>query len=218
MRTLPDVDLSDVQGWIAAFSYPAALALLVLAGFGAPLSEDLILLAAGIVTATEKGNLPLMIATAWVGVLLGDSALFGLGRRLGPRAANLRFLRKVLTPERIQRVNRHFARHGLATIFVVRFCIGLRAPAFVTAGMSRMHFRRFLAVDAAAALIYVPLLVWIGWRFGAAALDDVRATFTWILIAVVALGVALLVGRAVRHGRGMRFPRVEKSSPPRSPG
>jgi membrane protein DedA with SNARE-associated domain len=212
------VDLGPVEGWIAAFSYPAVLVLLVLAGFGAPVSEELVLLAGGIVTATQKSSLPLMAVTAWVGVLAGDSALFRIGQKLGPRAARLRSLRRVLSTEWLERVNHHFARHGALTIFVVRFCTGLRAPAFVAAGMSGMRYRRFLLADALAAAIHAPLLVWIGWRFGAVALDDVKAAVRWILIAILALAGALLAARAIRRRRrdalavGVPPRRVEDST------
>jgi membrane protein DedA with SNARE-associated domain len=211
------VDLGHVEGWIVAFSYPAVLLLLILAGFGAPVSEELILLAGGIVTATQSASLPAMMLIAWVGVLVGDSALFRIGQKLGPRATSLGWLRRVLPPERLRRMNQHFARHGAPTLFVVRFCTGLRAPTFVAAGMSRMRYRRFLIADGLAAAVHAPLLVWLGWRFGEVALSDVKTTLRWILIAVLLLGVALLAARAIRRKRREMVPagprrRVEDST------
>ena len=196
--------IGDVQSWIAAFSYPAMMVLLVVAGFGAPLSEDVILVAGGLAANAGQGSLVLMSLTGWVGVVVGDSLLFRVGQKLGPRPANVRFLQRLVTPERVRWVSRHFARHGVLTIIAVRFCMGLRVPGFVTAGMSGMRYRRFLLVDGLAALLYAPLLVWLGWRFGEVALADAKATMKWIPLAVVATVAALWVARVIRQRRQRR--------------
>jgi membrane-associated protein len=176
----------------------------VMAGFGAPVSEDLVLLAGGMVAAAGNANLLLMILTAWTGVLAGDSALFRIGRSFGARPVKLRFLDKLVTPERVRRVNYHFARHGMLTIFIVRFCMGLRVPTFVTAGMSGMRYSSFLAADALAALVYAPALVWLGWRFGEVALHDIEATLKWLPIAALTVAGALFAARVVRRRRQRR--------------
>jgi membrane-associated protein len=189
------VDLTGIQGLVEGFSYPAVLVLLTAAGMGAPLSEDLILVVGGLVAARSGASLPLMMLTAWLGLMIGDSLLFRIGARCGPRAAKLRGLRRVLTAGRVEAVNRHFGRYGAWTIFVVRFCIGLRLLTFLTAGMSGMRYRRFIVADGLAAAIYAPLLVWLGHRFGRAVLDDVQAALAWLLAVVV---FALAVGVGVR--------------------
>jgi membrane-associated protein len=207
------VGLDDVQAWIAAFSYPAMLALLVVAGFGAPLSEDVILVAGGLVAAAGNGSLLLISLTGWVGVVVGDSLLFRLGQKLGPRSMNVRFLQKLMTPQRVSRVSHHFARHGVLTIVLVRFCMGLRVPAYVTAGMSGMQYRRFLVADGLAALVYAPLLVWLGWRFGEAVLDDAAATLKWILFAALVVVGALYAAALIRRRRQRRStPEVLRDS------
>lgn len=200
------MELSDVQGLVEGFSYPAVLLLLTACGLGAPLSEDLILVVGGLVAAKAGGNLWLMMLTAWVGLVVGDSLLFRIGAKCGPRATRLRGVSKVLTAERVAWAQKHFDRHGALTIFVIRFCVGLRAVTFLTAGMSGMKYRRFLLADALAALIYAPVLVWLGYRFGQAVLDDVQATMGWLAMLLVcagavALGVRWMRRRALLRGR-----------------
>ena len=76
---------AQVVEWVAAFSYPAVLLLLVLCGVGAPLSEELIVIAGGLVVARSSASLPGMMVAAYVGMLIGDSLLFA-SAHAGPRA------------------------------------------------------------------------------------------------------------------------------------
>jgi membrane protein DedA with SNARE-associated domain len=199
------LNLSAAQSWIEAFSYPAVFLLLLGAGLGLPVSEEVVLITGGVVAGKSDGSLLLMIATAYVGVMIGDFALFQLGRRLGPRAVNHRFLRMALTPRRIGWVTSHFHRFGLLTVFIARFTIGFRAVTFLSAGISGVRTSRFLMADAAAALIYVPVSVWLGWRFGSVVLKDVENAFLWIILGLVAVvGTLLVVSILRRRRRGQK--------------
>lgn len=197
------LELGDLQGWIEAFSYPAVLALLIAAGLGAPLSEDAVLIAGGLVAAHADGNLLVMIAVAWAGVLIGDSCLWRIGRSLGSRAVSFRFVRRVLTPPRLEWARRHFDKHGAWTVFAARFLIGFRAVTFLSAGTTGMSYRRFIVADAAAATLFVPLLVFLGYRFGEAIVDDVKGTLGWLaIVAVIAVVLAAVVSAVRRRQAG----------------
>ena len=74
---------AQVVEWVAAFSYPAVILLLVLCGLGVPLSEELIVITGGLVVARSGGSLPGMMLAAYVGMLIGDSLLFRIGRPRG---------------------------------------------------------------------------------------------------------------------------------------
>jgi len=197
-----------VEGHVAAllahYSYLGVLGLLCAAGVGAPVSEDLVLLGGGMVIAQSRGSLPLMILCGWLGVVVGDAMLFRIGRHLGPRAARQRHLAKVLTPARVERVRSYYRRYGALTVVAVRFVPGLRATTILMAGSSGLSFRKFVAADGAAAMVTAPLLVWLGFRFGAIALRDVTRVGRVLLIAAVVAVIALIAARAVRQWRGRR--------------
>lgn len=207
------LDFAAVQSWIEVFSYPAVFLLLLGCGMGLPLSEDAVLIAGGIVTGRSGGSLPAMIAVAMAGVVCGDYILFRVGQRLGPRALNQKFIRKALTPKRVSWVTRHFHRYGALTVFIARFTIGLRVVTFISAGVSGIRTVKFLVADLLAALIYVPLLVWLGWRFGAAILEKVESAFGWIFAAVVAGLVSLVVISALRRRRRTDLSQWNSGSP-----
>lgn len=178
----------QVLGWIGAFSYPAVLLLLLACGLGAPISEDLILVTAGLVASQAKTNLALTIAVAYVGVLGGDLLLYRVGRVLGPRAVQRPALRRVLTPARVARAQAAFARRKGLALFIARFVPGLRAPTFLMAGVTGVKPATFIVADGLAAAISVPLVVLLGHRFGGAVLEDLERVGSWILIAAALAG------------------------------
>ncbi|MBX5484895.1 MAG: DedA family protein [Myxococcaceae bacterium] len=198
------MEFAHVEQWIQTFSYPAVFLLLVSAGFGAPVSEELVMIAGGLVVGKSGGSLWGMIATAWVGVLAGDSLLWRIGHRLGPRAVSARGIRKLLTPRRVAWAQRHFAKHGAKTIFIARFTSGLRSVTFLSAGTTGLPYRKFIVADATAALILVPIVVWLGWKFGAAVLHDVHMAFRWVLGGVAVCLVGGAVVAAIRRRRRVR--------------
>ncbi|XXF75799.1 DedA family protein [Myxococcaceae bacterium GXIMD 01537] len=205
---------SQVVEWIGAFSYPAVFVLLILCGMGAPLSEDLVIVTGGIVAAHSGASLPLMMLTAFVGVAVGDSLLFRLGRTLGPRVFSHARLQRILTPSRIHFINTQFSRHGALAVLLVRFLPGFRAPSYLLAGASGFPYRRFLSADLAGAAIVAPVMTWLGYRFGSAVLERLRGGVRWVLLGLVVVACCLIIVKLVRR-RGSALgppPPVERDS------
>ncbi|MFH1132328.1 MAG: DedA family protein [Pseudomonadota bacterium] len=179
-----------------SFAYWGVLGMLLMCGLGLPLPEDITLVAGGYTVYLAGANnlsgpelLP-MIIVGLVGVLSGDTALFFLGRWIGPRAFEIKPFKWVMSKARQKKVRRFFGRYGIWTAFFCRFAAGLRAPAFLLAGSAGMRFRVFFLADGAAALISVPLLVWLAWRFG----DKINRVKIWLVqskYAVAGLLVAV---------------------------
>lgn len=69
-----------------------------------------------------------------------------------------RIVRSVLDRHREERLKAAYRRHAVKTIVAARHVIGFRAAAFLTAGIARVPFRRFVAADGAAALVGVTVV------------------------------------------------------------
>jgi membrane protein DedA with SNARE-associated domain len=206
--------------------YVFVFAVLLLCGFGLPMPEDVILLAGGVLawlasdmeTATVAGMLRdrallSMMAVGLAGILAGDSAIFFLGRRFGVRVAEIRPLRRVVTPEKLEEVEKRIRRYGNVVVMVARFLPGLRAPTFFTVGHARMPFWEFLLFDGVAALVSAPFFVGLGFYFGSDIHAAARAASRfghWILAAVLAIAGALLVRRLQLR----RAERARLAAPP----
>ena len=91
------------------------------------------------------------------GVLSSDTVLYGMGRYWRERVLQWRMVRLVLNLEREERLKMAYGQHAVKTIVAVRHVMGLRAAAFLTAGIVQVPFSTFLLADGAAALVGVPL-------------------------------------------------------------
>ncbi|MBV8048920.1 MAG: DedA family protein [Paludibacterium sp.] len=206
--------------FFTGYGYLAVFTVLLLCGFGVPIPEDITLVAGGIISGLGYTNVHTMFVVGMVGVLLGDGAMFLLGRKLGKRVLQFKPIARVLTPARFRGVQQQFSRYGHWVLFVARFLPGLRSPIFITAGMTRrVPYWRFLLLDGFAALISVPLWVYMGY-FGAANRD---VLLTWIHrgqagILTLATAAILLGVYLIRRARKKHALRLEKAPSPAKAG
>lgn len=188
--------------FFTGYGYQAVFIVLLLCGFGLPIPEDITLVAGGIISGLGYANVHVMFVVGMIGVLMGDGAMFLLGHKLGKRVLKVRAVSRILTPARFRSVQEKFSRYGHWVLFVARFLPGLRSPIFITAGMTRrISYWRFLMLDGLAALISVPLWVYMGY-LGAA---NREWLMTWVhrgqagvlgLAAVVIVVGVVLIRRA----------------------
>src|SRR4051794_28438174 len=121
----------------------------------------------GFLAHKGAAHLPVMMAVGFVGILCGDSLIYLAGRRVGDRVAGGKgFFARIVTPEKRARVEKLFQGHGEKIVMLARFLPGVRAVTYFTAGSARLSYPRFIMFDGLAALGSVPLLVYLGYRFG----------------------------------------------------
>jgi membrane protein DedA with SNARE-associated domain len=180
--------------FLAGFSGPAAyaaiLGILLACGLGLPVPEDITLIAAGMLAALKSISLFGAMLTGFAGVLAGDCILFFVGRKFGARVFLLPFFRTIFTESRIAIARRRVLSNSKFICFTARFLPGLRAPIFLTSGVMGVSPIIFILLDGTAALISVPLWVYLGWILGDN-LDHALATalraqkFVLIIMVVV---------------------------------
>ena len=195
--------------------------ILMLCGLGAPLPEEAALIPAGVMLANPDNGLNFvhMTLVCTSAILLGDALPFVLGKRYGLSILKLRWVSKVLHPERFASFERRFAEHGNWAIFTCRFLPGLRLPGYFIAGTLKMSFLRFLVLDCAGVVISVPTSIfaakWVTERFGEAqAKKSVHEFMIWVAVAVVASVIAFVWVRAVRRKRARDKDRNQPPTPP----
>lgn len=169
-----------------------------------PLPEEAAILGAGALASegvvTWWVALPLCVA----GVLSGDVVLYWVGHHFGERVLDWRLVRLILSPVREARLLAAYRRHGVKIICIARHVMGLRAAAFLTAGIARIAFTKFLAADAAAAMMGVPASFGLAYFF-IDQLERIRADIhqveRWVILLLL-LGVAIWIAiAAYRSGR-----------------
>jgi membrane protein DedA with SNARE-associated domain len=187
--------------------YAVVFFVLLLCGFGLPMPEDIILVTGGALAWMSSGlerasldallhdrGLLTMIGIGLGGILAGDSVIFLAGRKFGSRVADFRPLRRVITPEKLELVERKIRVRGNVVVLFARFLPGLRAPTFFTVGHARMPYWEFLLYDGFAALVSAPLWVCLGFWFGSDLQHAARVAgrfSNYILLAVAVVAAAL---------------------------
>ncbi len=158
--------LDTLVAFFSEYGYIAVFSCLILCGLGVPVPEDITLVSGGVISGLGLGNPHIMFAVGIVGVLVGDSTMFLAGRIFGYRVQRLKMFRKIISPERFSTIQKKFKKHGLGLLFVARFLPGLRSPIYLVAGMShRIAYLTFIAMDGLAALISVPVWIYLGYFF-----------------------------------------------------
>ncbi len=155
--------MSSMSG---AAAYAAIIGILLICGLGIPIPEDITLLAAGLLASAGHITLAGALMAGFFGVMLGDSFLFFMGRRYGAKIFGLPGFRRIFTPSRIAGAENRVRRNGHIICFVARFLPGLRSPIFALAGAMGVRPTVFLIQDGFAALISVPVWVYLGYWFG----------------------------------------------------
>ena len=180
----------------ATSTYLGVAALLAANSFGLPIPEELILVLAGAAVCRGSMDFYILAAIAAVVILSADFTVYWLGRLWGRPLMRRRFFRLLVSPRKVRKFTRRYLEHLLRGIFTVRFISGLRAPAYFTAGMLEVPAYSFLATDAVAVLIHVPLFVLLGFAFSTqidGLLGVLKAADRWVAIGIAAVVAAALV-------------------------
>lgn len=201
MRCMFDSALAFLQSLQGFPAYALLFGLLFSCGIGAPINEDILLLAAAALTL--KGIMdpvPLMVV-AWFGLIGGDGLVFHWGHRFGARLLRHRWARRIVSEERLASMQETMRRYGPGYIFVVRFMPGVRTALFFAAGSLKMPYRHLFIYDGIAAVVELPLLVY-GVRYVGGNWKEITALVGqfqgWLVAGVVALVLGIWLYRRLR--------------------
>lgn len=191
---LQNREMEDILNFICVHSHYAhwiIFGLLMLAGLNIPISEDVLILTGGALAATcILEHTSRMFIWIYIGSWTSAWEAYWIGRKFGPKLYTMPWVRRFFYPERIEKLHYYYEKFGVFTFIVGRFCPGgVRNALFMSAGLGKMPFVKFILRDAIGAAISVSTLFFIGFTFG--------ANYEMILHYVltydkVALGVILL--------------------------
>ena len=145
------------------------------------------------------------------GAILGDTAGYWIGDKGGYRLLR-RYGRYVRFDEPKIKVARYlFEEHGGKVVFFGRFVSVLRAYAAFLAGTTRMHYRKFLAFNAAGGLVWAAVYSF-GAYFAGATLTrfSTPVNIAFVIVAVLAVASGILF---LRRRMGALTEVAEKAYP-----
>jgi membrane protein DedA with SNARE-associated domain len=159
-----------------------------------PMPEELPVIVAGVLAGHGSAVWWLMLPLCIGAVVVGDFMLYGVGRLWGRRLLENGWVKKhILPPARLQTIEANFQKHGIKILLFARLTPGIRAPIFVTAGITRLAWAQFVVADAIYAVPGVTLLFFLGYWSTESVLNLVKHGMEHvksIIILVAVLGVA----------------------------
>ncbi len=188
--------LQILQNALHVIGYPAVTLFILVESAGIPLPGETVVLLASFSAATDgELSLPIIMACAAFGAIMGDTIGFYVGRTGGRRFAE-RFGRYFfLKIEHLDKAEKFFARHGAKAVFLGRFISPLRIWAALLAGMNRMPWRTFLVYNSLGGVIWAIYISLLGYFAGRTFHDHfdqverIAKTIGW-----AGLGIFVLVG------------------------
>jgi membrane protein DedA with SNARE-associated domain len=171
------------------------LLLLCATGVGSPIPEDLLLITGGYLISAGVFTWRIALPLSIVGVVASDFLLYTFGRRMRTRSLPV-WAARILPTRRLRTSPPWFARAGAPAVLFARLVPGTRVLVFVTAGFQGVRPLVFLAFDIVGALIWVPLLLWIGSVLGeeigglGALLSGISRAAFWLVLGAILLLVA----------------------------
>ena len=195
------------------YGYLAVAALVMLEDFGIPVPGETVVIAAALYAGAGRLNVVLVGVIATLAAIVGDNIGFAIGH-FGGRTLALRWGKYVfLTAERLDKAEYFFDHHGGKIIVIARFVEGLRQANGIVAGITGMHWKRFIFFNTIGAALWVGFWVSLGYLAG----NYITTIYTQItrysLYVLIALGVVIVAFIAWRlwRRRGRRAQRAERA-------
>jgi membrane-associated protein len=164
------------------------------------LPGDSLLFVAGALAADQGGlNVGAVIVVLLSAAILGDAVNYHAGQFLGYRLFREGRQSRWLKHEHLERTHTFFEKYGGKTIIIARFVPIVRTFAPFVAGMGSMSYARFLVFNVTGAVLWVVVLVMLGFWFGG--LPAVEHNFTLVVLAIIVISLIPPVLEVVRARR-----------------
>ncbi len=189
-----------MQHFIATYGYVAIFLLMVAESACIPVPSELIMTFAGVLAATGKLNLALVILMGAVGNIFGAYIAWAVGRT-GGRALVIRYGKYVfLRVHDLERAERWFAKRGQAAVFFGRLLPVVRTFISLPAGVAEMEPIRFGIYTLLGSVPFVGALAGVGYAVGSnyhAFVKDVQ-DLGYLIAVVLVTGIAAFIYRRIR--------------------
>ncbi len=199
MLATPNI-LGILQNTLQVLGYPAVALFVMIESSGIPFpGETMLLLASFYAAVDQQLQIPIVIACAALGAIIGDNIGYQVGRTGGKAIVEKYGHYVFIKPQHLERAEKFFARHGDKTVFFGRFVAVLRAWAAFLAGINQMNRRTFFIYNAAGGIIWATVYGLLGYFAGRvfhdnfAKVEHIASTVTWILGGIIVVGAVVAI-------------------------
>lgn len=184
-------------------------ALCLVDGFFPPVPSEAALVAVAAIAATSgQPVLAGVLATAALGAVAGDSVAYWIGRRIG--LGRLARSRRPRIAAAFAFAERQMRRRSASLILVGRYIPVGRVAVNMTAGATRLPYRRFLAISSVAGLAWSATSIGIALAASSVLHEPLVAALVSMVVAA-GLGIAVdrVIGRVTRKREARAAARAD---------
>lgn len=158
------------------------------------LPGDSLLFAVGAFAGTGALNVGILFVLLTAAAILGDTVNYWMGYHLGPKVFTGKLFFK---QEYLDKTNQFYVLHGKKTIFLARFVPIVRTFAPFVAGIGRMHYSTFLIYNIIGGVVWVGLLLLLGYFLGG--LSFVQENFSLFIILIIIISFLPMVREVLKR-------------------
>lgn len=149
------------------------------------LPGDSLLFAAGALAASGSFNILFLYLLMVVAAIVGDTVNYWIGDKLERKVfdGRSRFFKK----EYLEQAEEFYQKHGGKAIVFARFVPIVRTFAPFVAGISKMHYGRFISFNIIGGLSWVTLFLLGGYLFGN--LPFFKENFHYMVVMIIGISV-----------------------------
>ena len=178
---------------IGAMGYPGIFLLMAMESSIIPVPSELVMPPAGYLAFQGKLNLAAAILSGTTGSLVGAYVNYYASHYLG-RPLILKYGKYVLVPpDKFERVERFFLRHGEISTFIGRLLPVVRHLISIPAGIAGMNHLKFSLYTLAGAGLWCSILAGIGYVIGEnqqLIMQYAHQALAWVVLFCIALVAA----------------------------
>ena len=147
---------------IGSMGYIGIFALMFLESSFFPFPSEVVMIPAGYLAFKGDMNLALVLIAGVLGSLSGAWFNYVLASKFGRK-----FLLKLMSHEKVDKLERFFEKHGHISTFTGRLIPGIRQYISFPAGLAKMNPTKFTIYTVLGAGIWVLVLTLLGYFLGA---------------------------------------------------
>lgn len=166
----------------------------ILMFFGTIIEGPVVMLAAGFLYHLGQLSLVPMYLVLLAGDITGDIIWYSVGR-YGARTIVRKYGKFFnITPEVIERIEGRFKKYQTHILIISKLTMGFgfALATLVVAGMLKVSFRKYIAINLIGGVIWTAFMIWMGYLFGNVyTLLDQQFKVGFVIIVTVAVIIGL---------------------------
>lgn len=162
-----------------------------------PIPAEVTMIPAGYLVQKGEMEFWIVLLSSVVGTVGGAYFNYWLAKRYG-RDLFIRYGKYLMmTPEKLEKLERFFAKHGAISTFTGRLLPGIRHYISFPAGLAKMNVQKFVTYTALGGAIWMAVLLSLGYYIGEnkELMTHYIPRIKIIMISVIVLGAAIYIWR-----------------------